>query len=390
MKRSGRFQLNLEDNIIISLFILYVIIKPFYFWSSGLPQPADFIFVVLILMLLLRIDLGRAFSFLMKQKIFLFSLSFMLWIFLVNSVWTIILNIPRMMFPTVFYLYNIIVFTTVLILTHRYRQLFIQVFFTAVVLSVSIQFYLFLAAGGYAGGRSTANFNNPNQLGYYGLLALVSILYTQSRIHIHRFLFLFATIASFILVLISLSKAAIVSAFLLMPLHILYQLGSIRNRLFIISVTVLILIVAIFIIGFNLVEISDNPLLEAVNRRLLSIGHDSDDSLEGRGYDRIFNHPEYWIFGAGEGGFHRYTGPLGGEFHSTLGNIQVSYGIIGTFLFLSILFYALKPNNYIDWYLVFAVIAYGLTHNGIRNTLFWILLGCMATHKTTNHNILRK
>jgi hypothetical protein len=377
MRRFGRVHLNLEDNIIISLFILYVIMKPFYFWSSGLPQPADFVFVILIFMVLLRVDVGSVFSFLMEQKIFLFSLSFVLWIFFINSVWTIILNIPRMMFPTVFYLYNVIVFTTVLILARRYGQFLIKVFFTAVVLSVSIQFFLFLVAGGYAGGRGTANFNNPNQLGYYGLLALVSVFYVQSRIHIHKMLFLFATVASFILVLVSLSKAAIVSAFMLVPLYILHQLGNVRNRLFIITVTVLILITAIFIIGFDLVEISDNPLLDAVNRRLLSIGHDSDDSLEGRGYDRIFDHPEYWIFGAGEGAFHRYAGPLGGEFHSTLGNIQVSYGLIGTVLFLSIVLYVLKPNNYADWYLIFTILVYGLTHNGMRNTLFWILLACL-------------
>lgn len=381
MKRIALVQRSLEDNLIIFLFILYVIMKPFYFWSSGLPQLADFIFVVLILMVSLRIDMGKAYIFLSKQRIFLLSMLFVLWIFLVNSLWAIILSNPRIMFPTVFYLYNIIVFTTVLILARRYGQLFIQVFFTAIVLSVSIQFLLFFTAGGYTGGRGTANFNNPNQLGYYGILALTSVFYVQSRIYIHRLLFMYVTVASLILVLISLSKAAIISAFMLVPLHILFQLGNSRNRFFIITVTVLILIASVFIIGFDLVEILDSPLLEDVNRRLLSIGLDSDDSLEGRGYDRIFEHPEYWIFGAGEGAFHRYAGPLRGEFHSTLGNIQVSYGIFGTLLFLYILFLALKPNSYADWYLIFALLVYGLTHNGIRNTLFWILISAISSKR---------
>ncbi len=375
MRRIGRVQLNLEDRIIIFLFILYVVIKPFYFWSSGLPQPADLIFVVLILMLLLRIDVGRAFSYFVRQKIVILALLFVLWIFTINSVWTIILSNPSMMFPTAYYFYNVIVFITVLILVHRYGQLFINIFFLAVVLSVSIQFFLFFAAGGYAGGRGTANFNNPNQLGYYGLLALVSVFYVQSRIHTHRLLFMFATVASFILVLISLSKAAIVSALALLPLHLIFQLGNARNRVFMMILAVIIVVLAIFFIGFDLVSITDSPLLDAVNRRLLSIGQDSDDSLEGRGYNRIINHPEYWIFGAGEGENSRYTG-LGRdmEFHSTLGNIQVSYGVIGTLLFLSILLFVLKPNNYADWYIIFALLVYGLTHNGIRNTLFWMLL----------------
>jgi hypothetical protein len=257
-----------------------------------------------------------------------------------------------------------------------------KVFFLAVVLSVSIQFVMFLTAGGYAGGRGTANFNNPNQLGYYGLLALVSVFYVQSKIYINKWFLIFSAVASFTLLLVSLSKAAIVSALVLFPLHFIFQLMNARNRMFMIILTIIIAVMAIFIIGFDLVSITDIPLLEAVNRRLLSIGQDSDDSLEGRGYDRIYDHPEYWIFGSGEGNNSRFAGSLGRnmEFHSTLGNIQLSYGIIGSILFLSILLFSLKQNNYADWYLLFVVLAYGLTHNGIRNTLFWILLGCMATH----------
>ena len=298
MRRIVRFKLNLEDKIIISLFIIYVIIKPFYFWRSGLPQPADFIFVVLILMVLLRVDVGKIFSYFYRQKIVVLALLFVFWIFTINSVWTISLSNPRMMFPTVFYLYNVMVFITVLILVHRYGHLFMKVFFLAVVLSVSIQFVMFLAAGGYAGGRGTANFNNPNQLGYYGLLALVSVFYVQSKIYINKWFLIFSAVASFTLLLVSLSKAAIVSALVLFPLHFIFQLMNARNRMFMIILTIIIAVMAIFIIGFDLVSITDIPLLEAVNRRLLSIGQDSDDSLEGRGYDRIYDHPEYWIFGS--------------------------------------------------------------------------------------------
>lgn len=382
MNRLARVSLRLEDKILLSLFVLFIIIKPFYFWRSGLPQPADFIYVLLILMLLLRIDIGNTFKFLFKQQVFILSIVFAFWVFLCNSIWTIILSVPQIMFPTIYYFYNVIVFTTVLILVRLYGELlFIKVFSISVVLSLSIQFFLFLAAGGYTGGRQTINFNNPNQLGYYGLLALVSVFYVQSRIHMHKLSFMFATIASSILILISLSKAAIVSVFMLIFFHFLHQIGNIRNRFFIVTTTLLIVIIAFFLIGFDLLRISDIPLLDAVNRRLLSISKDSDDSFEGRGYDRLYNYPEYWIFGAGEGAPNRYSGSLTGEFHSTLGNIQLSYGLIGTILFLSILLHVLKPNNYADWYLIMTLLTYGLTHNGIRNTLFWILLGIMAMSK---------
>jgi hypothetical protein len=109
----------------------------------------------------------------------------------------------------------------------------------------------------------------------------------------------------------------------------------------------------------------------------MSIGHDSDDSLEGRGYDRIWKHPEYWIFGAGEGEYYRFG--VGMEFHSTLGNLQVSYGILGLGLFLIMLFLIMRHDRYQNAYIILFLMMYGLTHNGIRNTLLWILLGLLAT-----------
>ena len=124
--------------------------------------------------------------------------------------------------------------------------------------------------------------------------------------------------------------------------------------------------------------IQNNSLINSVQRRIQNIGKDSDDNLEGRGYYRIYEYPEYWLFGAGEGEYSRFRyGEI--EFHSTLGNIQVSYGLVGILLFINLMRLALKNDRYRSWYILFMIMLYGLTHNGIRNSLFWILLALMAS-----------
>lgn len=104
----------------------------------------------------------------------------------------------------------------------------------------------------------------------------------------------------------------------------------------------------------------------------------TENLITDRGYYRITEYPEYWILGAGEGAYLERFGRIM-EFHSTLGNIQVSYGIIGLILFLKFLYLALKNNKFRDWYILFCILIYGITHNGIRNSLFWIFLALLVS-----------
>src|SRR5918994_582076 len=79
-------------------------------------------------------------------------------------------------------------------------------------------------------------------------------------------------------------------------------------------------------------------LVDRVDSRLGTIGEQGDDSLAGRGYDRIWRHPEHLVFGAGEGAGLRFTefGGLVKEMHSTLGTVLFSYGIVGFSLFVAL------------------------------------------------------
>src|SRR2546422_1043712 len=72
-------------------------------------------------------------------------------------------------------------------------------------------------------------------------------------------------------------------------------------------------------------------LEERVLKRLASQG--KEESMEMRGYDRMTNHPQYLLFGAGEGAYYRFQSAWPRELHSSYGTLLFCYGIFGTALF---------------------------------------------------------
>ncbi|MBW6473092.1 MAG: O-antigen ligase family protein [Anaerolineaceae bacterium] len=360
----------------ISLFLyaLFIIITPFYFWRSGVPQIADFVLMLLVITFFIRkrfviSGISASRNFLLTGFIFSFYVVF------VNLIWALILSSTDLfLLRSSYYIYNISVCIIVIGLYADYREQFIEFTYKLIWASLTIQCILYLILGGFSGLRTTIFFNNPNQLGYFALLAACIILFASSRIQIKLFFVISGLIFAFFLIAASQSRGAIL-AFLGLVLLFLMSKGrkDIKKKVY----SVFIIAVLLFVIIYQTTTlIQDNPLIQTIQRRIESIGSRPTDSLEGRGYHRITDYPEYWIFGAGEGEFSRFGSRV--EFHSTIGNIQVSYGIIGSFLFFLILFFSLKNDHFINWYSVVTILFYGLTHNGIRNSLFWILLALMA------------
>ena len=372
----GRNDYSIEDKLILVLYSLYFVLKPFYFWSSGLPQVSDIIFVLLIFIYLVKKKLRVNIP--LEVRDFLQTgLLFVSYVFLANSIWMIALNGSyEFMIKSSFYIYNFLVSFLVVNLYRDYKMGIVNATYKAVLVSVFFQIVMYFIGGGYVGGRMRGGFNNPNQLGYYALLTACILMFTSERTRVQVKWFILGITCSTVLVLSSLSKAAIVSY---TSLVFFYLFSKTRNKRVKRNVLILVLITSsVLVYAYQNTDLMyNNPLLRTVEARISSIGADSDDNLEGRGYNRITDHPEYWIFGAGEGEFMRFN--LHMEFHSTLGNIQVSYWLIGLLIFLRLIYLTLRASNYRSWYIILSIMAYGLTHNGIRNSLFWVLLALMVT-----------
>lgn len=378
MKNSimSNFKYDVIDKAILNLFGLYFILKPFYLWNSGLPQISDFVLICTMIFYMLKNKLTLKFN---KVSLTFIILNFILifYIFWINGLWSLLSN-GKIKFIRVssFYFFNFLAITMVLSFYTKYGKDLLETVYKSVLVSIFIQLFLYFISGGFSASRAIVFFNNPNQLGYYSLLTLVILLLLSQTLEIKMLWFIGGIIAALVLCFASLSKAAILSCIGMILYFILIKRKSkIFNKNWFFIVIVITLLIAV-VYKINKDIIASNKLIQAVENRLLGIGKETDSNLVSRGYDRILNNPKYLIFGAGEGDYLRFGERM--EFHSTLGNILLSYGIIGLGIYMYSLVYVFKNNKWKDLYLLIFIMLYGLTHNGIRNTLLWIFIAIVS------------
>ena len=77
-----------QDRLILFLYSLFIILTPFYFWKSGLPQVADIIMVVLFLVYILSHKAVFRRPIDLKPLVRIGSF-FVAHIVIVNAVWTL-------------------------------------------------------------------------------------------------------------------------------------------------------------------------------------------------------------------------------------------------------------------------------------------------------------
>ena len=350
------------------LWSLVVLLLPFYVFDSGLPQPADLLGLAL-LSILLRSWSGRLPPPLVRPLKLL--IVFVVYVFLVNLLWsfaalTFSLNAKEgfLIAPT-FYIFNGLTFFAFLLMFQRYGEFLLWLTVRLVLASVFLQ-VLAAAVGRHAGGRSTVMFNNPNQLGYYALLSASILLVGQKRLKLSTIQVTIGLIACGYLALLSASKAALAS---------IAALGIVMliTRLRMVVLASLVLAALVF---------TSNPFSTAIERAQHRI--ETDQSLgffEERGYDRIIEYPEYWAFGAGEGAYDRFkeTSAIGShELHSSMATLFFCYGVLGTVIFLAFMWRIMWGAGLRAWVVVGAALAYGMTHQGLRFRLMWVMLGMVS------------
>ncbi|SER60145.1 O-antigen ligase [Salisediminibacterium halotolerans] len=371
-----------KQTVIAYLLLLYFLLIPFYIFPSGLPQIADFLLLMIFFLLVLSqrsIQLGPV----TRSTIGLF-IAFILITIIVNGIWAIRLNDAWVLESASYYVYNSVIVLTFIIAKSLFGAKLYPLIMNAAAASLILQALLLVPMYGTGdGARETLFFNNPNQLGYYALvsLAIVLLINETGRRKKGAFFFL-ALISGSIVIMASLSKAAIFAAVLLFFGYGVLQLNKLarKNSL---KMLALFSSFAIFLGIFMLTDTLDGyAFFDDLSLRLESTGGTEDDNLSGRGYDRIFNHPEYALIGAGEGDITgRITSDYTGELHSTIGTVLFSYGVIGFVLFSGLLLKGVVAAAPAHLFALLPVLFYGLTHNGLRSGLFWILLTLLIVLK---------
>jgi hypothetical protein len=354
---------------------LFVICFPFYVGPPGLPQPADWLIVILLPMLMTRWN-GRLPPGMARP--FKLLLVFTAYGLLINLMWTFALgafsiNLKKgfLLSPT-FYIYNALMLFSFLLMYQRFGTWFLWVTSRVALISVLLQ----LALTGFAKSytlRSQLFFNSPNQLGYYALLIACILLLANQKLKLRTLYTTIGLTACCYLALMSASKAALGS---IVMLGIALMLSRVR--------TMVIATVVLLVLTFT-----ENPFSRAMEKAQLRIETDQTHGLlEERGYDRVVAHPEYWLFGSGEGGYMRFadTTIIGAhELHSSAATLLFSYGIIGLGLFGGFVWLALRNTGARGMVIVIPAFAYGMVHQGLRFTMMWVLIGMVMAlkHATT-------
>ena len=355
-----------QKALLISPLFTYIVLKPYYFWSSGYPQVADFTFLVLTSIVFIIFRSIFRFNYILFAILF-----FIAYTFFVNAFFAMLhQDYGGMVYPIfyafnglfIIYAFNIINYN---IINYRIwtRMTFLSLFF--ILASSPIFFEVKL--------RQDLAFNNPNQLGSFAMMVVIISLYflTIEKKKLDKSSSFIIAVGS-ILALLSLSVGSIMGILLAISIYIF-----LFNRRHLLK---FLLLASIMISSISYFVINNSEFVSAAESRLVMKLEKSNEAgiIQERGYDRILNHPEYLFFGAGEGQRDRFEsflidGTRSLELHSTIGTILFSYGFIifGAFIYLILKLY--KHNRV--WFLYFlSLMPYFLTHNMLRNPLLWFFI----------------
>lgn len=341
-----------------------VALFPLYIFPSGGVQPAHLLLAIFSLLVFSARGLP-------KSNWVLVLLALSLYVFGVELYYVLQGGSPKQLINAVYFSYNLALAGAVFLFCRRFGlgPLAIGVFVAAfVVLGLSVAY----SSSGLGGGRFAAAFNNPNQLGFFSVV-LVSLAYLFYRTGVIVYFFHASLVMMSVLFsMLSLSKAAIIPV-LIVSLLVLKPESSGRGARLGWGAGVLIAVG--ILVSFYLQGLLDDY---RVVSRIAGMLDENDTSLEARGYLAFLDATGFQvIFGMGA---ENAREALGREVHSTLASVLIYYGGIGFLLFFGALaIWARKLWSRFGGIGLFCIagpaMLYGLTHNGTRFSIFWILFG---------------
>src|SRR5689334_1001305 len=164
---------------------LFVLFFPFYVVPNGLPQPSAWMFILLMPSTILYwLSRDRRMTAGMRSALRAL-VRFIIYAFAVNAIWTLIVMKvgidlkDSFTLSPFFYIFNGLLFFTILLLARRYGLYFLWLTTRCVILGVALEVVISFVLRGDHGLRSIGTFNEPNQLGYFALLSACILLLAQ-------------------------------------------------------------------------------------------------------------------------------------------------------------------------------------------------------------------
>lgn len=340
-----------------------------------MPQPADVVWILWAATVLFSLGINSPVFLSRRTRLACSSAGLLLfWVVAVSFVNSALFAGVEIMRHSLFYVFNVLVFIAVIALGDRDPARFSRLVSLAATGALCV--VLIGLAVSYDGSavRQSGGFNNPNQMAYFTLLICgIFVLATPAaEIWGVRGLVVFGSALAIVGFSASLTVMAAIFIVLLAAALKVNKLAAL--------IRVTGSFVVLLVIGRVILTVTQvgGELGATVLSRIAVFERKSEDVAVTRGYNRIWEFPEYIPFGAGEGGLSRFGFEHQLEIHSSWGTLLFSYGIVGLGLFCMLLFILLRRRPLWVWLVVLAPSLYGLTHQGLRTTALWVLLGCVG------------
>ena len=362
---------------------VYLASTMIYIMPSGLPQPSALFLGAMIVLIMLAplVVVGNT-----LQGVVVSLLGFVAWCTLISIghfAWTgefVYLKAP------LYYGYNALTFMVVIQLICRDPSGFARLTCNGLGAMVLAQVVLIIILPNRIDDelqREIGTFNAPNQLAYWAILCISTYMLLPGR----RLLLDCGVIAGGAWVVVaSTSKAGLLALGVCVVLWLALDFRR-QGRALGFAVAGAIALVVVGVATYRGgVTLPDNGRIELIRQRVDRSTPEFDDTLMGRGYTTIFDHLSMLPIGAGEGNFEALTsGEDGafhpGELHSTLGAILMGYGIVGLMLLLTFLLSVVCSGGLAASLWIIPGLVYGIAHQGLRFSPFWIMLACVAASR---------
>lgn len=358
------------------LFLLFLATKPFYLFPSGGLQLSDLFFVASFVYYVLIVKKGDKIEIDKTDKpLFLF----VVFVFIVNTVYATYYGESAFMVSSLYYLYNLLIVIFFRIYAEDRR--FLSAVASVCRFNIFLQLLIYVAGAGryYTANRYMGTFNDPNQMAFFIYISLMTAYLiaklNHKELHVlyHAFAIglIFWTSSTGML----LALTVFYGVWLLTKIFtLLRRVHNVRFILFWTAALMALLLLSPKWDNFK-ESLSESPIIERVEQKLGRMeASDGPTNVQDRGIEKVILYPEKTLFGSGEGMHDRFDRAVSdNEIHSTLFSILFYYGTVPTLLFLYWVVLNVRRLTIANLAVILSLSVESITLLNQRQPLFWML-----------------
>lgn len=379
-----------ETAAAVLFFLLFIFLKQFYLFPSGGMEAADVCLFASFFMLLCDCMRRRPERLLQLKTESLFYV-FLASVLMINAYYGIRLGRGEFFKYTCFWIFNACAIWSFCYLTEYGGKAFLTGINRVVKVNIGVQLLIYLSGHGrifreYWGAiRYQGTFNDPNQLAFFLFMMILLLYLYRCRFGDRSFPVFYVLVLPVIAA--SKSTGILLGFFvftILAVLYELYQIGckkGVSVKVWILGICMGVLIFGLFLwwiwpaADFD-VKTVDYNMLTRIQEKIWKVAHGGLLGLFlDRGMEKLVLYPQYLLYGAGEGGFDRFTlASQVNEIHCCLFSVMFCYGLIPTSCLLVWLGRKLRRIDAAMTSAVIGLLAESFFLVNYRQPMFWMIL----------------